>query len=115
MPWIYSDHGRAFEWREPKDGVRADKGEVAFVAHPSEAELLAAFPQRAATVKAAALVKPARQALDATDNVVLRCLEAGLAVPAEWRAYRKALRDIVAGRADPANPMPVQPAFPPNT
>lgn len=39
--------------------------------------------------------------LQASDIAVLRYTEAGLAVPAEWVAYRQALRDITTTFPDP--------------
>jgi hypothetical protein len=52
-------------------------------------------------------------ALHKSDITVLRCLEAGTAVPPEWIAYRQALRDIVsADSGDPAAGLPVRPDYP---
>lgn len=39
--------------------------------------------------------------LQASDIAVIRYTEAGLAVPAEWVAYRQALRDITTTFPDP--------------
>lgn len=55
------------------------------------------------------LTAPARQLLAASDIVVLRCYEAGLAVPAEWASYRDALRAVV--RADSGD-LPERPEYP---
>ena len=72
--------------------------------------------------QSAALLLPAykaqaQAALDRSDTTVLRCTEVGVAVPAAWAAYRKALRAIVspASAPDPTLPLPVQPAFPAGT
>ncbi|MDR3373158.1 MAG: hypothetical protein P4L98_05450 [Ancalomicrobiaceae bacterium] len=50
----------------------------------------------------------ARAALEASDRTVIRCVEAGVAVPAEWVAYRRALRAVVAGTSAT---MPGRPAY----
>ena len=50
----------------------------------------------------------ARAALAASDQTVMRCVEASVAVPAEWVAYRQALRDVVSGRA---TVLPDRPAY----
>lgn len=52
-----------------------------------------------------------------SDIAVLRYTEAGLAVPAEWVAYRQALRDITTTFPDPADvvfPDPPDLPFPTN-
>jgi hypothetical protein len=59
-----------------------------------------------------ALAAEARAALAASDLTVLRCVEAGVAVPADWVAYRQALRDVVAGRAAV---LPARPDYPAGT
>lgn len=51
----------------------------------------------------------AQQLQAASDVVVLRCYEAGLAVPAEWAAYREALRAVVRGESDA---LPERPEYP---
>jgi hypothetical protein len=52
----------------------------------------------------------ARAALARSDVTVLRCVEAGLPVPADWRAYRQALRAIVSTGLGPVPPAPAYPA-----
>lgn len=47
--------------------------------------------------------------LAASDRTVLRCVEAGIAVPVEWAEYRQKLRSIVT---NPTLPLPTQPAYP---
>lgn len=56
----------------------------------------------------------ARAALDVSDRTVLRCYEHGVAVPAEWVAYRSALRAIVSGTVT-TTPLPTAPAYPAGT
>jgi hypothetical protein len=58
----------------------------------------------------------ARAALDRSDVTILRCIENGIAVPADWAAYRAALRAITAAPGgDATNPLPAQPAYPAGT
>lgn len=58
----------------------------------------------------------AMTALVESDRTVLRCYENGVPMPAEWSAYRKALRAIVgAASGDPAQPLPIRPAYPAGT
>jgi hypothetical protein len=58
----------------------------------------------------------ARAALDSSDNTVIRCMENGVPVPADWKAYRAALRVIVgATSGDPTQPLPTRPAYPAGT
>lgn len=55
--------------------------------------------------------------LEESDIAVLRFTEAGLAVPAEWVAYRQALRDITTTFPDPESvvfPDPPEVAIPPS-
>ncbi len=51
----------------------------------------------------------AKAALDKSDVTVLRCYSSGIAVPAEWQAYRVALRAIVSSGI---GPLPTQPEYP---
>jgi hypothetical protein len=58
----------------------------------------------------------ARGLLKGTDLVALRCFKAGVAFPAAWLVYVKALRSIVqASSGDPTQAMPVAPAYPAGT
>jgi hypothetical protein len=57
--------------------------------------------------------RQAQLALTRSDKTVLRCVEAGLVVPAEWAAYRAALRGIIAGAQ--SGPLPPRPAYPAGT
>ncbi len=54
----------------------------------------------------------ARALLAASDTVVLRCVERGVAVPPEWLSYRRALRAVVAGGK---GSLPAAPAYPAGT
>ncbi len=63
---------------------------------------------------APALAPAAKAALDASDITIIRCFEHGVAVPAEWIAYRAALRPIAAGTST-ATELPAMPAYPSGT
>jgi hypothetical protein len=54
----------------------------------------------------------AQEALRQSDVVILRCVEHGVAVPAEWRAYRAALRAFIQGHG---SSLPDPPPFPSGT
>jgi hypothetical protein len=56
----------------------------------------------------------ARAALTASDITILRCYEHAVAVPADWTAYRAALRVLVSGPAT-TGPLPPMPAYPVGT
>jgi len=57
----------------------------------------------------------AQVALNKSDTTVVRCVSAGIAVPAAWQAYRNALRAIVNGTDTTSAVLPEQPAFPSGT
>jgi hypothetical protein len=57
----------------------------------------------------------AREALDASDVTIVRCVENGVAVPEEWAAYRRALRTIVSASMGTPGTLPVKPAYPAGT
>ena len=57
----------------------------------------------------------AKAALDKSDITMLRCIENGVAVPASWSSYRKALRDISNGTDVVSLTLPSVPAFPSGT
>lgn len=64
----------------------------------------------------AALQVCAQAALDESDITVIRCAEAGVPVPQDWRDYRAALRQIVSSAVgDPDPGLPERPAYPPGT
>lgn len=63
-----------------------------------------------------ALRASARVTLSESDITVLRCAEAGVAVPQAWRDYRAALRLIVSSDVgDPEAGLPARPEYPPGT
>jgi|GEM_PF-1266511 len=58
----------------------------------------------------------AKAALAQSDKTVLRCVESGVAVPAAWQSYRKALRLIVGSEfGDATQPFPERPSYPAGT
>ncbi len=68
---------------------------------------------QAPAVKAVSAVAAQALALmQKSDVTVLRCIEHGVAVPAEWIAFRASLRACVAGTL---SVLPTAPAFPPGT
>ena len=54
----------------------------------------------------------ARVALDASDTVLLRCFEADISLPTEWKAYRATLRQIIR---DGSGTLPDRPKYPAGT
>lgn len=63
-----------------------------------------------------ALQGEAHTALEDSDLTVLRCAENGIAVPAAWATYRKALRAIVgAASGDATEGLPAKPSYPAGT
>jgi len=78
--------------------------------------LPAPTPEQIAAQQWVAYQAPAMAALTESDKTILRCAENSVTVPAEWSAYRKALRAIVgATTGDPTQPLPVRPAYPAGT
>jgi hypothetical protein len=58
------------------------------------------------------LILQAKAALGtSTQTVVLRCFEEAMPVPAEWKAYRDALRQVIDGTLDTMPEEPPMPAF----
>ena len=54
----------------------------------------------------------AQVALSESDRTVLRCFEADISLPQDWKDYRAALRKIIRdGKGD----VPARPSFPPGT
>ena len=109
----YSGGGLQYRLSRSSDDLR--NGEVYFEEPATEDQLAATFPnyeQVIASRAAASWAATARQALEASDRVVLRCYEASIPVPEEWVTYRRALRGIAAGTAAD---YPVAPAYPVGT
>jgi hypothetical protein len=104
------DHNRVFT---SAHGVILDvpKTLIPYVAHVPTADEITA-QQAAATV--AALRVAAQTALDKSDVTIIRCYEHAVAVPAQWTAYRAALRAIVAGDSTPGA-LPTMPTYPVGT
>jgi len=57
----------------------------------------------------------ARAALYESDRTVLRCFEADVSVPQEWKDYRAALRGVVNLTEGPPPVLPTRPAYPAGT
>jgi hypothetical protein len=57
-----------------------------------------------------AVKEEARQLLAQSDITVLRCVEAGIDVPAAWKAWRAHLREVVASGSGPIDEAPSYPA-----
>lgn len=57
----------------------------------------------------------ARAALGVSDVTIIRCVENGVPVPAEWAQYRAALRAIVAANTGTPGTLPAKPAYPAGT
>lgn len=63
-----------------------------------------------AEMNAEAAKNQARKLLQESDTTILRCYEDGVSVPAEWRHYRAALRQI---HRTGGGEIPPQPDYPP--
>lgn len=64
----------------------------------------------------AAYQTQAQAALTKSDIVLLRCIENGVAVPADWASYRKSLRAILGAKTgDGIQPLPSMPKYPAGT
>lgn len=70
-------------------------------------------PAPTAAQRWAELQAEARQSLTASDVIVLRCYEDGIALPAAWATYRKALRALVSATSgDASQALPQKPSYP---
>lgn len=104
----------ARQWSLPGGGALTDLRWLD--GQPAPATLAADFAQWGNLQAWTAYQQAARAALDASDVTVLRCVENGVAVPAVWATYRKALRSIVgATSGDASQPLPTKPAYPAGT
>lgn len=54
----------------------------------------------------------ATRLLQSSDTVLLRCFEADISLPTEWKNYRAALRKIIRAGS---GTIPARPPFPPGT
>lgn len=61
------------------------------------------------------LVSSAKQELDKTDLVCLRCYKANVTYPVEWQKYTADLRKIVNGTDITSTTLPTRPAYPAGT
>lgn len=97
---ISSDPGNA-DWQQYQKWLGAGKT-------PEPAQTAAEI----AAAQQAQLKSQAQTALDKSDVTLLRCLEQGVAIPAEWVTYRAALRQVVQGTL---STLPAQPTYPAGT
>ena len=96
-------------WMHDSNDWRVEAIPVEPAAPAQTAEELA--PQQWASCQ-----KQATAAYAASTDVVMRCYESEVPVPAEWVKYRKALRAITnATSGDPAQPFPARPVDPVGT
>lgn len=91
----------------------AQAGEILFSTEPTDADLLAAFPEYHSTVATTEWKEyqtTAQAALDDSDKVFTRCGKAGVAFPAEWLARDNMLRAIIkSSSGDSSQPLPDYP------
>jgi hypothetical protein len=100
---------RAFD-----DGCPIDADEVAYPDYESATAAQAVNP----SAIHAALVASAQNAMDkvtGSSGTIIRCVVAGVAVPAAWTAYVVALRAIVNGTDTTSTALPNVPAYPAGT
>ena len=96
--------------------VTIDSEEGAFDADGNQIELDMALVDAAAVeINAENILKELRrqrnQLLAETDWVITMHKELGTNIPAAWKTYRQALRDLPANTEDPANPVwPTKPS-----
>ncbi|OIR10967.1 hypothetical protein GALL_71380 [mine drainage metagenome] len=105
-----------------KTEVHDDKGGVALT-YPSWPQGLTQITQAEAdairaSVSAIPLPQQAQSALDKVtgpSGTIMRCVAAGVAVPAAWTTYVQALRAIASGTDKTSTALPPQPAYPAGT
>lgn len=96
MPY-YKDFSNEIYFYEDSDGIPSEKKLIPITEDELHQILAAKDAERAPEeirIRRDGLLKE-------TDEIVIRCAEAGELVPDEWKAYRQALRDV-----------PEQPGFP---
>lgn len=115
LQFMYPDAIPLVDYQVGDDGSgqRIVSWTYAKAAQPSDADLLAKATAASVACQWSTCRETARALLDASDVTILRCYEGDVAVPAEWRSYRMALRAIVsAATGDPTQSAPVRPPFP---
>lgn len=93
-------------------------GEVLFETYATPEQLTLAFRGYAGAIAAydrEPLIRNAELALEASDVTVIRCVSAGVTIPAEWQSYRNALRAIVNGADTVSIQLPPNPPYPSGT
>lgn len=102
----------ALTWEAVPSGTTVEVGYTYDGSAFADPDALTAAQQAAAAQ--AQLKQQALNALSQSDVTVLRCYENAVTVPAEWTAYRKALRAIVDAPSS-ATALPAMPAYPAGT
>lgn len=112
MLYAYSNNGRSMRCID--DNWDLLPGEVTFKHEATASELKAAFPNFSPIdIDWQKYQGEAQVALNKSDVTLLRCVENGVAVPAEWAAYRNALRAIIRSeQGDHTSPLPTRPDYP---
>ena len=72
---------------------------------PTESELQTAYDAAVAEVSWKSLRNHRNQLIAETDWIITMHKEKGTNIPAAWKTYRQALRDLPANTEDPANPV----------
>jgi hypothetical protein len=110
-------------WKDQQGGLHDDADGTALtlpswpqgMTLAADEEIAAARAPTAQQVQAA-MQSSAKDALAASDIVVLRCYEHGIAVPDEWVTYRATLRPIAGGADTTSTVLPTAPTdYPANT
>ncbi|MFP3638100.1 XkdW family protein [Paraburkholderia sp. SIMBA_054] len=83
------------------------------VPQPTMEQLQAAAPAAEAAAHLGEYKQQALAAFPASDITVLRCVEHGIAIPADWVSYRAALRAIISAPVGTVvTALPVKPPYP---